>query len=222
MCPVGEGNGVDLADVGRRRGGGKSIGGGLRWSSGGTAHVGGHGLVAAETLSGAAALPQGRLKELAAIGRVRSVASLGEVPLEAVAHAGEVSAISCAEAPEVRVVGASVLPLGFRTVEAVRASIGRVRLPLLGSGAAAQTELLQVRFGWACFGRCCVDRATGCAKLSLWLRFSESPSNSAAIKTKKSAQSKRRNESYGCLKKGNRFLHWSQDKPGPDQSPQSA
>lgn len=158
MCPVGEGNGVDLCCCQARMIGGQSIEGGIRWSSCGTAHVGGHGLVAAETLSGAAALPQGRLKELAAIGRVRSVASLGEVPLEAVAHAGEVSAISCAEAPEVRVVGASVLPLGFRAVEAVRACIGRVRLPLLGSGAAAQTELLQVRFGWACFGRCCVDR----------------------------------------------------------------
>ena len=61
-------------------------------------------------------------------------------------------------------------------------------------------------------------RATGRAKRSLRLRFSESPSNSAAIKTKKSAQSKRRNESYGRLKKGSRFLHWSQGKHGPDQS----
>ena len=62
---------------------------------------------------------------------------------------------------------------------------------------------------------------TGCAKLSLWLRFSESLSNSAAIKTKKTAQSKRRNESYGRLKKGSRFLHWSQGKHGPDQSHKS-
>jgi len=62
-------------------------------------------------------------------------------------------------------------------------------------------------------------RATGTLKRSLRLRFSESPSNSAAIKTKNQPQSKQRNESYGRLKKGSRFLHhWSQGKHGPDQS----
>ena len=34
----------------------------------------------------------------------------------------------------------------------------------------------------------------------------------------KLAQPKRRNESYGRLKKGSRFLHWSRGKLGPDQS----
>ena len=63
--------------------------------------------------------------------------------------------------------------------------------------------------------------ATRCAKTSLWLNFMESLPNSAAVKTKKSAQSKRRNESYGRLKKGSRFLHWSQRKHGPDQSHKS-
>ena len=38
------------------------------------------------------------------------------------------------------------------------------------------------------------------------------------LRQKKSAQSKRRNESYGRLKKGSRFLHWSQGKHGPGQS----
>ena len=41
------------------------------------------------------------------------------------------------------------------------------------------------------------------------------------LRQKKSTQSKRRNESYGRLKKGSRFLHWGQGKHGPDQSHKS-
>ena len=65
-------------------------------------------------------------------------------------------------------------------------------------------------------------RATGCAKRSLWLSFWKARQIMLRLRPPKTAQSKRRNPVYGCLKKGSRFLHWSQGKHGPHQSPQSA
>ena len=63
-------------------------------------------------------------------------------------------------------------------------------------------------------------RATGCAKLSLRLRFSESPSNSAAIKTKISSIEAKERKLW-MFEEGQLISSLESRQHRPDQSPQN-
>ena len=63
-------------------------------------------------------------------------------------------------------------------------------------------------------------RATGCAELSLRLRFSESPSNSAAIKTKISPIEAKERKLW-MIEEGRLIFSLESRQHRPDQSPQT-